>query len=200
MPFVVIDMSSSGPTSRNMETSVGRSARTLGSPPVTLIERTPSETKIRRSRVSSSKVRISSLGSHFSPSAGMQNTQRKLQRSVTEMRRSSATRPNVSRSGPSEGGAVCGGCQASMGRTPGYSGGGEPAMAWPGRSGLHGWALREEGPDRVEGCLKGVGSGGAAGEPPPHRRAEEERREGGDAALDAMGHVPGHLQELRRLP
>src|SRR5256885_10311223 len=36
--------------------------------------------------------------SHLRPSAGMQYTQRKLQRSVTEMRRSSATRPKLSRS------------------------------------------------------------------------------------------------------
>ena len=71
-PFVVRDMSSSGPTSRNIRTKVGRSARTSGSPPVTLIDRTPSPTKIDSSRVSSSNVRISSFGSQASPSAGMQ--------------------------------------------------------------------------------------------------------------------------------
>ena len=69
---MVIEMSRSGPTPRNIRTRVGRSARTVGSPPVTLIERTPRPTKMPSSRVSSSKERISSFGSHARPSAGMQ--------------------------------------------------------------------------------------------------------------------------------
>ena len=108
---MVIEMSSSGPTSRNIRTSVGRSARTVGSPPVTLIERTPSPTKMPSRRADSSNVRISLLGSQASPSAGMQYVQRKLHRSVTETRRSSAIRPNESISGPSAGGGVVGGSQ-----------------------------------------------------------------------------------------
>ena len=75
----------------------------MGSPPVTLIDRTPSPTKMPSSRVDSSNVRISLFGSQASPSAGMQYVQRKLQRSVTETRRSSAIRPNESTSGPSPG-------------------------------------------------------------------------------------------------
>ena len=47
----------------------------------------------------SSKVRRSSRVSQSSPSAGMQYVQRKLQRSVTEMRRSRWTRPKPSISG-----------------------------------------------------------------------------------------------------
>src|SRR5207248_4264473 len=53
-------------------------------------------TRMRVRRTISSKDRTSSRASHGSPAAGMQYTQRKLQRSVTEIRRSSATRPNVS--------------------------------------------------------------------------------------------------------
>src|SRR5437870_12726717 len=56
----------------------------------------------RRTRRSiSSKVRISSRSSHGSPSAGMQYWQRKLQRSVTETRRSEISRPWPSRRGSS---------------------------------------------------------------------------------------------------
>src|SRR5947207_4843767 len=99
MPFVVMDRSASGATSRSIATSFGRSARTVGSPPVSLNDRTPRPRKIPASRTISSNRRISALGSHCRPSAGMQYVHRKLQRSVTEMRRSSATRPNVSRSG-----------------------------------------------------------------------------------------------------
>jgi len=44
----------------------------------------------------SSSVSISGLDIHGRPSAGMQYVQRRLQRSVTETRRSVATRPNVS--------------------------------------------------------------------------------------------------------
>ena len=109
----MMEMSSSGPARRNIRIRFGRSARTVGSPPVTFSERTPSPTKIPRSRVSSSKVSSSDRGSQASPSAGMQYVHRKLQRSVTEIRRSSATRPKVSISGPSRGRVVV---AASIGR------------------------------------------------------------------------------------
>src|SRR6266540_1109209 len=71
-PFVVIEMSTSGSTSRSMRTNVGSSARTVGSPPVSLSERTPRKRNSRTSLVISSNVRTSLLGSHGSPSAGMQ--------------------------------------------------------------------------------------------------------------------------------
>jgi len=100
---VVRETSRSGPTSLNIRTRTGRSARTSGSPPVTFRLRTPSLTKIPSIRVSSSKLRISCFGSQASPSAGMQYEHRKLHRSVTEIRRSLATRPKVSSSGPSRG-------------------------------------------------------------------------------------------------
>src|SRR5207253_3546996 len=99
VPFVVIDTSVSGATSRSIATSLGSSARTVGSPPVSLKDRTPSETNTRASRAISSNRRISSRGSHWSPSAGMQYVQRKLHRSVTEIRRSSATLPKESTRG-----------------------------------------------------------------------------------------------------
>ena len=51
------------------------------------------------SRAISSKVRSSSRSSHGRPSAGMQYWQRKLQRSVTEMRTSPIGRPWPSYSG-----------------------------------------------------------------------------------------------------
>ncbi len=69
---MVIEMSASGATSRSIPTSVGRSARTVGSPPVIFTLRTPSETKIRSRRASSSNVSSSSFGSQARPSAGMQ--------------------------------------------------------------------------------------------------------------------------------
>src|SRR5437763_16967466 len=50
-------------------------------------------------RVISSKVRISLRSSQGRPSAGMQYWQRKLQRSVTETRRSEISRPCPSLSG-----------------------------------------------------------------------------------------------------
>ena len=53
-------------------------------------------TKIRASRSISSNVSTSLRGSHFMPSSGMQYVQRKLQRSVTEIRRSRMARPKGS--------------------------------------------------------------------------------------------------------
>src|SRR5438105_12102517 len=65
-------------------------------------------------RTISSNVSTSLLGSHGSPSAGMQYVQRKLHLSVTEMRRSSAIRPNVSTSGPDCGVGRSIGCSDAM--------------------------------------------------------------------------------------
>src|SRR3712207_150488 len=83
-----------------MATKLGRSRRTKGSPPVRRTERTPREASTRTTRSISSKRRISARSSHGSPSAGMQYWQRKLQRSVTDRRRSPISRPCPSVSWP----------------------------------------------------------------------------------------------------
>ncbi len=97
-PFVVSAVST--PKRAKRSTSSGRCARTSGSPPV---RRMPSNPKylmqIRANRSISSKERISSLGSHCIPSAGMQYWHLKLQRSVTEIRRSRTVRPKGSTNG-----------------------------------------------------------------------------------------------------
>ena len=86
-------------TPASIATSRGRSRRTSGSPPVSRTSPTPMEASSATSRAISSKRRISSRSSQGSPSAGMQYWQRKLQRSVTEMRTSPIRRPWPSRSG-----------------------------------------------------------------------------------------------------
>ena len=77
----------------SISTSCGKSRRTSGSPPVRRTCVTPIEANSRTRRSISSKVRISDLSSHGRPSAGMQYWQRKLQRSVTETRKSPIGRP-----------------------------------------------------------------------------------------------------------
>ena len=84
-----------------MPTSPGRSS---GSPPVKRTSRMPScSTPMRTSRAISSSVRTSTLGSQSRPSGGMQYEQRRLQRSVSDTRRSVATRPCRSTSPPEPG-------------------------------------------------------------------------------------------------
>ena len=61
--------------------------RTSGSPPVSLIFRTPRPTNITASRSISSKESKWILGVRGMPSAGMQYRQRRLHRSVIEIRR-----------------------------------------------------------------------------------------------------------------
>ena len=107
-PFVVIDRSGLPPaygdgalagtrSTASMRTSTGRWARTVGSPPVSRNPSTPNRSTNRRARrVISSNVSTSLRGSHCIPSSGMQYVQRKLQRSVIEMRRSRMVRPNGS--------------------------------------------------------------------------------------------------------
>ena len=80
-------------TRASIETSRGNSRRTSGSPPVRRRSVTPIRASTRTTRSISSKRRISSRSSQGSPSAGMQYWQRKLQRSVTETRRSEISRP-----------------------------------------------------------------------------------------------------------
>eukprot|EP01139_Manchomonas_bermudensis_P015710 Amastigsp_a510871_44.p2 type:complete len:315 gc:universal Amastigsp_a510871_44:1083-139(-) len=88
-PFVVIP-SDSRPRSRSApssRTTVSASLRTSGSPPVSRIFFTPNETKRLASRTISGVVRIASVGESLTPSSGMQYVQRRLQRSVNEIRR-----------------------------------------------------------------------------------------------------------------
>src|SRR6476661_6683324 len=80
-------------TPASIETSRGNSRRTSGSPPVRRTSSTPRPAKTRTSRSISSKLRISPRSSQGRPPAGMQYWQRKLQRSVTETRRSEIRLP-----------------------------------------------------------------------------------------------------------
>ena len=94
----------------NNRTRSGSLARTVGSPPVSRMLRIPKRSTTRlATRDISSKESRSSRGSHSRPSAGMQYRQRKLHRSVTEMRRSRWTRPNPSINSPPTGTSVEGG-------------------------------------------------------------------------------------------
>src|ERR671922_863035 len=86
-------------TADSIATRRGNSRRTSGSPPVRRRSVTPISASTRTRRSISSKVRISSRWSHGSPSAGMQYWQRKLQRSVTDTRRSEMRRRWPSKSG-----------------------------------------------------------------------------------------------------
>jgi hypothetical protein len=92
-PFVVKERSSTPSTSASIDTSRGNSRRTSGSPPVSRTSVTPIDENSATSRSISSNVRISERSSHGRPSAGMQYWQRKLQRSVTDTRRSPTCRP-----------------------------------------------------------------------------------------------------------
>ena len=91
-PLVVSAMSSMPGVWATWRTSTSRSRRSSGSPPVRRTLVTPSSAKTRISRPSSSKLSSSERGrkawSGPNSSRGMQYGQRKLQRSVTETRRS----------------------------------------------------------------------------------------------------------------
>ena len=95
-PLVVIAICGRGSSAAMPATTSTIERRSSGSPPVSRICRTPSPTNTPTTRSSSSSVSISGFGSQGSPSAGMQYVHRRLQRSVTETRRSRATRPNWS--------------------------------------------------------------------------------------------------------
>src|SRR6058998_3794661 len=77
-------------------TSVERSWRSSGSPPVSRTLCTPRLANTPVSRSISSKVRIEVRGSHAYSSSGMQYRQRRLQRSVTDSRRLVSGRRSVS--------------------------------------------------------------------------------------------------------
>ncbi len=94
IPFVVIEISGRGRSSAVRATMPGRPRRSSGSPPVNRISVMPRCcTPIRASRTTSSSVSSAGLGSHSRPSGGMQYEQRRLHRSVSDIRRSVATRP-----------------------------------------------------------------------------------------------------------
>ncbi len=96
-PFVVSARSRMPSIDASMAMSRSRSRRSSGSPPVSRIFSTPRAAKKRASRAISSNVSSSLRGknakSRPKTSRGMQYVQRKLQRSVTEMRRSCNGRP-----------------------------------------------------------------------------------------------------------
>ena len=76
-----------------------RPRRSSGSPPVNLTSHMPSSsTPTRMSLITSSSVSCSGAGSQSRPSGGIQYAHRRLHRSVSETRRSVATRPNESAS------------------------------------------------------------------------------------------------------
>ena len=77
-------------------TSTGRCDRTVGSPPVSrmLVDAEAVDEQAGEALDLLVGQEVASAGSHAIPSSGMQYVHRKLQRSVTEMRRSRCTRPN----------------------------------------------------------------------------------------------------------
>src|SRR5450756_1527470 len=94
IPLVVSEISGRGPSAAVLVMMSARSRRSSGSPPVNLTSLMPSvSTPILSSRTISSPVSTSGAGSQSRPSGGMQYAQRRLQRSVSETRRSVATRP-----------------------------------------------------------------------------------------------------------
>src|SRR5699024_536202 len=102
MALVVMD-TSSGPFSPSMaaisRTTSTTSRRSNGSPPVSRTSTMPRAAATWATRESSSVVRMFSLESQGTPSAGMQYVQRRLHTSVREMRRSRCTRPKESTNG-----------------------------------------------------------------------------------------------------
>ena len=111
MPLVVNVISGRGRNEAVAATTSSRCLATNGSPPVNRTLVMPSLVTAMRSRRVSSSVRSScSPGNQSSPSAGMQYVQRRLQRSVSDTRRSVATRPKVSTIGPSVGIPLTGRC------------------------------------------------------------------------------------------
>src|SRR6266508_1740076 len=169
-PLVVID--SSTPSRATAATTSTRSRRSVGSPPVMRIVRTPRSTATRRARINSSRVSTLPAPSHGSPSSGMQYRQRKLQRSVTETRRSRTTRPKVST------------IRRSATADPLQAGGADPAVAV-------GPALLL--PDR-DGALQLVDQLAAAGK----RLGPVGRGRGHDHARLGLGHHAGPVGEVHR--
>ena len=94
IPLVVSEISGLGRSAAVRATMSGSPRRSSGSPPVNRISVIPSDsTPILASRTTSSSVSSSGRGSQSRPSAGMQYAQRRLHRSVREIRRSVAILP-----------------------------------------------------------------------------------------------------------
>ena len=87
-PFVVIDKIGGFSIAEIRETISTISGRKSGSPPVRRISSIPCETPTLIIEINSSVVSNSSEGNHAAKSCGMQYVQRRLQRSVSETRRS----------------------------------------------------------------------------------------------------------------
>ena len=98
-PLVVMARSRSPGLAASSRISRATSRRSSGSPPVSRTLSTPSSMKTSISRLISSKCRISSRGSQTYSSSGMQYAQRRLHRSVTEIRRFRSARPKTSVAG-----------------------------------------------------------------------------------------------------
>ena len=93
MPLVVSDIEGALGSELIPATMSTRSGRSSGSPPVRRTSVTPAETAIATIRTSSSADSRSGLGSQATPSAGMQYVHRRLQRSITDTRKSVWIRP-----------------------------------------------------------------------------------------------------------
>ena len=107
--LVVIAISGRGASAATASTIDSRSRRTSGSPPVMRTRRTPRDsTAIRTSRTSSAPVSRPAAGVSATPSAGMQYLHRNEHLSVTDRRRSVATRPNRSSNSGTSGRAGAG--------------------------------------------------------------------------------------------
>ena len=95
-PFVVRHSSSIPGIARSIRQKSTIPRRTRGSPPVTRSFRTPSSAAQAAISRSSSSVQSSACGRLQTPRSGMQYTQRKLHRSVTEILSSVIERPKQS--------------------------------------------------------------------------------------------------------
>ena len=92
-PLVVIDKIGGFSMAEIRETISTISGRKSGSPPVRRISSIPCETPTLIIEINSSVVNNSCDGNHAAKSCGMQYVQRRLQRSVSETRRSRCPRP-----------------------------------------------------------------------------------------------------------
>ena len=99
-PLVVSEISGAGRRATSRPTITSRSGCTSGSPPVSRMLVIPRSTNSAARRTNSSSVSRWAFVNQSSPSAGMQYVHRSEHRSVSETRRSVATRPNPSTSGP----------------------------------------------------------------------------------------------------
>ena len=177
-------------------TRTGRWARTVGSPPVRrMLSKPKRSTHTRATRSISSKVSSSVRGSHCMPSSGMQYVQRKLQRSVTEIRRSRWTRPNESTRVPDIAAQATGRSARSAARRAGRRRPAPPA-ATPSPSGSTASALARAMARELVRALPARGphdEAAAARSPPPAAPAADRHPDEVDLAV-------GPAVEARRRP